>query len=148
MNLGFVVNNLGGCEQNFELLQLITKIGAETNKVSPYIFYQNLIPPMTPPNCFMMNIIGLSNFTGKAVCFSFDTAQIVLSNNSHTDNWLFLWDIPWLNQVMSYEACRSILDKFKIVVRSESHKKVVQNFTNRSDIYVAENMDELYKCLI
>jgi hypothetical protein len=148
MNLGFIVNNLGGCEQNFEILNLVTSIGAETNNISPYIFYQNLIPPMTPPNCFMMNIVGVSNFTGTAVCFNLDTAQILLYNNSHTDNWLFLWDIPWLTQVMAYDVCLDILSKFKIVVRSESHQTVVKNFTNREDIYIAKNMEELYKCLI
>jgi hypothetical protein len=94
-----------------------------------------------------MNISGLSSFDGKVVCFDLNSSESVYNNNSNTENWLYLWDLPWLGNLLNYTACLNLLNKFKIVARSESHKQNIENFTGRSDIYLAKDMDELYKCL-
>jgi len=148
MNLGIVVNNLGNSDQSLEVINLINYINEKDNKVSPCIFFQNNIPNIVDPNCLTMNISGLSNFKGKVVAFGLDSAQIVNENNSPTENWLFLWDLPWLYTVMSYEICQRMLSNFKILVRSESHKNNVENYTGRKDIQVIDTLDDLYKCLI
>lgn len=147
MNLAFIVQSLGVSEQNYDLTILVEKINSETNKIAPYIFFQNLFPPLANPKCVTMNISGLSNFSGKTVCFDLQTAQTVHNNNSNTENWLYLWDLPWLGNVLHYTACLDLLSNFKIVARSESHKRNIENFTGRSDIYLAKDMDELYTCL-
>jgi hypothetical protein len=58
-----------------------------------------------------------------------------------------MYDLPWTHAVIDYEKCLSLLKDFKLIARSETHKKNIENFTGRSDIYLAKNMDELYKCL-
>jgi hypothetical protein len=147
MNLAFIVNNLGVSEQNYQIINLVEKINKTTNHVIPHIFFENLAPPLVNPNCLTMNISGLSNFNGKVVCFDINSSQSVYNNNSNTENWLYLWDLPWLGNLLHYTACLNLLSKFKIVARSESHKQNIENFTGRSDIYLAKDMDELYKCL-
>jgi hypothetical protein len=94
-----------------------------------------------------MNISGLSGFTGVGVAFGLDGVDLLHKNNSNTENWVFFWDIPWLDMIVDFCACADILTNFKIVARSESHKKIIKNFTGRDDIYLIENMDELYTCL-
>jgi hypothetical protein len=147
MNLAFIVNNLGVSEQNYQIINLVEKINKTTNHAIPHIFFENLAPPLVNPNCLTMNISGLSNFGGKVVCFDINSAQSVYNNNSNTENWLYLWDLPWLGNLLHYTACLNLLSEFKIVARSESHKQNIENFTGRSDIYLAKDMDELYKCL-
>lgn len=147
MNLAFIVNNLGNSEKNYKLLKLINKINTESNKVIPSIYFQNVYPAISDVNCLSMNISGISNLKGQTISFDLESANIIINNNMNTINWLYLWDIPWTNSVVHYPICLELLSKFKLVARSESHKKIIENFTGRSDIYLAKDMDELYRCL-
>lgn len=147
MNIGFVVNNLSNSELAYDLLKTLHDRSGNSNDEAYYIFYQNITPPVMSLPCLGMNITGLSNFTGKAIALNIDSANVLMSNNSPTENYLYLWDIPWLGGVINYQACVELLKRFKIFVRSESHKKNVMNFTGRNDIVVAENINEVLKCL-
>jgi hypothetical protein len=142
MSLCFVVNSIGNSELSHDLLKFI-----EDKKINTCIFFQNNIPPIIPPQCTVMNITGLSGFTGTAVATDLDSAVILYNNNSNTDNWIYMYDLPWTHAVIDYEKSLSLLKDFKLIARSETHKKNIENFTGRSDIYLAKNMDELYKCL-
>ena len=142
MSTCFVVNNLGNSELSYDLLKFI-----ENKKLNTCIFFQNTLPPIISPKCMVMNITGLSGFTGTAIATDLDSAMVLHNNNSNTDNWIYLYDLPWTHSVIDYETCLFLLKNFKIITRSDSHKKNLENFTSRSDIYLAKNMDELYKCL-
>lgn len=148
MNLSFVVNNLGNSEQNYQMINLVNKIVSNNNKTVPNIFYHNIMPPVIPIQCLNMNISGLSGMTGKTVSFDIESAQTVIGTGTPTENWLYLWDLPWLYSVLNYPVALELLSKFKIAVRSDSHKINIENFTGRQDIFVAKDMDEFYKCLI
>jgi hypothetical protein len=147
MNIGLVVNNLGNSEQSYEVIQLANKISETSNSLVPSIFFQNIMPNILEPTCLCMNITGISNFKGKIVAFGLDSASVVVNNNTNTENWLVLWDIPWLYSIINYPVCIEILKKFKIIVRSQSHKNIVENYTGRTDIQMVEDMNELIKCL-
>ena len=108
----------------------------------------NTLPPIVIPNCLAMNISGLSNYNGTVVAVGIEAADIVRKNNSNTTNWLYMWDIVWMTNIVNYKTCIDILNDFKIVARSESHKKIIENYTGRKDILIAEDISELYKCLI
>lgn len=148
MNLSFVVNNLGNSEQNYQMIKLINNIIVKSNKIIPNIFYSNITPPIIPVNCLHMNISGLSGIDGKTISFDVDSALIVNNTGTPTENWLYLWDLPWLYSITNYPLCLDLLSKFKLVVRSESHKSNIENFTGRTDIIVAKDMEEFYSCLI
>jgi|LakMenEpi03Aug12_release.lakeMendotaPanAssembly.Ray.scaffolds.fasta_scaffold350981_3 hypothetical protein len=148
MNIGFIVNNLANSEQTCEIFNLVNKISLGSNKYIPQIFFQNVLNQVLPPPCLCMNITGISNFKGKAVAFGLDSAQVLFNNNANTENWLVLWDLPWLYNSINYPVCINLMKKFKLVVRSEDHKEIVKNFTGRDDILIAKNSDELLKCLI
>jgi hypothetical protein len=146
MNFAFVINNIGNSEVAYELLKFIHS--KEDSDFSPYIFFQNNYPPVMSSPCMTMNISGLVNFKGKAVAINLDCADILSKNNSVTENYLYLWDLQWLFNLVNYDAAMDILDNFKIIARSKAHKAIVENYTGRNDILLAETMDELYKCLI
>lgn len=148
MNIGFVLNNIGNSEFNYELIKTINGLKDISNKISPCIFYQNIVPPVITPCCFLMNLSGLSNYYGKLVVSEIEAASIVNNNNPTTENWYYLWDVEWLNSVVNYESCLNLLSGFKLVARSESYKTILRNFTGREDIVVAGTVEELFKCLI
>lgn len=147
MNLGFVVNDIGNSERNYKLLKLIDKIPDKNNDIIPYIFFQNIAPPAVEPSCLMMNILGITNFSGKVVAMDLESAQVVLNNNANTENWLFLWDLPWLHNVINYVSCLDILKNFNLIVRSEEHKLIIENYTGSNNIYLVKDMDDLLTCL-
>lgn len=147
MNIGFVINNLANSEFSYELLNQLHKETEKSNSNSYYIFYHNIMPPVMNIPCLAMNLTGLNGFQGKAVAFNIDSAEVLGKNNSHTDNYLFLWDLPWLSNVLNYEACLELLNKFKLIVRSQSHKDNLYNYCGREDIIVVNNMEELFKCV-
>ena len=148
MNIGFVLNNIGNSEFNYELITSLNKLKDTTNQISPCIFYQNIVPPVITPCCFLMNLSGLSNYYGKLVVSEIEGANIVNSNNPTTENWYYFWDIEWFDNLINYEAYVNLLSNFKLVVRSESYKTILRNFTGREDILVAGTTEELLKCLI
>ena len=39
------------------------------------------------------------------------------------------------------------MENFNIVVRSQSHKEIVENYTGKNNVRIIEDMDELIKCL-
>lgn len=147
MNIGFVVKDLGNSEVSYDLIKQIGEKSEQTNTISSYIFFQNLVPNLMIPYCMTMNITGLSNFTGHAVAIDLEPALILDNNISNTTNWIYITNLEWLNSILNFEICSKILENFKIVARSESHKKIIRNFTGRDDIYIAKDISELYTCL-
>jgi hypothetical protein len=147
MNIGFVVNNIGNSEFNYELIKTINGLKDISNQISPCIFYQNIVPPVITPCCFLINLSGLSNYYGKLVVSEIEAASIVNNNNSNTENWYYLWDVEWLDNVINYELYLGLLSNFKLAARSESYKNILRNFTGREDIVVANTVEELFKCL-
>jgi hypothetical protein len=147
MNIGFVVKNLGNSEMSHDLIKTIGKISDESNRITPYIFFQDLIPSVMTPYCMTMNSTGLSSFTGDVVAIDIESAMVLYNNISNTDNWIYFYNIHWLNAVVNFELCSKVLENFKIVARSESHKKIIRNFTGRDDIYIAKDMNGLFECL-
>jgi hypothetical protein len=148
MNIGFVINNIANSDLAFDLLNTLHTEGEKSNNNSYYIFYQNISPPVMSLPCLAMNITGLANFKGKAVALNLESAEVLSKNNSQTKNYLYLWDLPWLNSVVNYEMCVDLLNNFTVIVRSESHKQNLYNYTGRNDILIAESVTELLKCLI
>lgn len=147
MNIGFIVKDLGNSETIYDLIKEIGEASEKTNSISPCIFFQNLVPNLLIPYCLSMNITGLSNFTGHAVAIDLEAALLLDNNISNTTNWVYITNLEWLNSVLNFEICSKTLEGFKIVARSESHKKIIKNFTGRDDIYLAKDISELYKCL-
>ena len=143
MNIFFVVYDLSNSELSYDLIYNINK-----DKKLPYsIFFQSHTPPIIQPECLTMNVNGLSNMKGTAVAFDLASALVIKNTNCNTEKILYLYNIEWMSNGIDYIFAREILDQFKIFVRSDSHAKIVSNFTGRDDIIVKESMEEFFRCL-
>jgi|LakMenE01Jun11ns_1017448.scaffolds.fasta_scaffold9286384_1 hypothetical protein len=142
MNLGFVVNNLGNSELNYDLLKEINS----RPEISQCIFFQNHMPSILIPECLTMGVYGLSNFKGVAVAFDLQSASIISQTNCKTKNYLYLYNIEWLYASINYQAAIELLKNFTIFARSESHKKIIENYCGQ-EVKVVKSIKGLIECL-
>ena len=148
MNLTFLLNNIGNSDLTYHCLNLIDDLSSD-NKVSTGIIYKNLLPQLAKPKCITMNISALSYINGNVITTDLETAEILMKNRSNTNNYLYLWNIDWLYDVINYDAALNILNSFKLIARSERHKEIIENYSGIQNIPVVHdfNWSELQKCL-
>jgi hypothetical protein len=149
MNVTFLLNNLGNSDLTYNCLNLVSELSSD-NTVSTGIIYKNLLPQLSKPKCITMNISALSYINGNVIAMDLETADILMKNRSNTTNYLYLWNIDWLYDVINYDTALNILHSFKLIARSERHKEIITNFSGIQDIRVVNDFDkkELMSCLI
>lgn len=135
--IGFVVNNLIKSELSDKLIKLSRKNN------SFVIFLQNIQSAMNYQDCAIMNVTYLNGFDGKVIALDIDSAYLVSQSNLNAEKIILLWNLEWLYNILNYTEIVQLLDSFKIYVKSESHKKIVENFTGRGDINLIEDLEEL-----
>lgn len=134
---GFVANNLIKSELSDKLIKLSKKDN------SFVIFLQNIQSAMDYQNCAIMNVTYLNGFDGKIIALDIDSAYLVSQSNLNAEKIILLWNLEWLYNILNYTEIVQLLDSFKIYVKSESHRKIVENFTGRGDINLIEDLEEL-----
>lgn len=142
MTLSFVVNNLANSELAYNLIQSVNK----HPEVSSNIFFQNNLPTIIQPECLTMNLTGLSGLRGKAIAFDLESAMIIDNANINTENYIYLYDLEWLFKPINFVQAATLMNKFTVFARSESHSKVISNFLNKP-IAVIDSVENLFKCL-
>lgn len=149
MNVTFLLNNLGNSDLTYNCLNLVSELSSD-NTVSTGIIYKNLLPQLSKPKCITMNISALSYINGNVIAMDLETADILMKNRSNTTNYLYLWNIDWLYDVINYDTALNILYSFKLIARSERHKEIITNFSGIQNIRVVNDFDkkELMSCLI
>lgn len=135
--IGFVVNNLIKSELSDKLIKLSRKNN------SFVIFLQNIQSAMNYQDCAIMNVTYLNGFDGKVIALDIDSAYLVSQSNLNAEKIILLWNLEWLYNILNYTEIVQLLDSFKIYVKSESHKKIVENFTGRNDINLINDLEEL-----
>jgi len=65
----------------------------------------------------------------------------MLKTSNNADKYLYLWDIEWLDRVINHRVACDILrnDRLKIIARSESHAKIIENYCNVKPIGVVDD---------
>lgn len=134
---GFVANNLIKSELSDKLIKLSKKDN------SFVIFLQNIQSVMDYQNCAIMNVTYLNGFDGKIIALDIDSAYLINQSNLNAEKIILLWNLEWLYNIFNYTEIVQLLDNFKIYVKSESHRKIVENFTGRGDINLIEDLEEL-----
>ena len=142
MSIAYVVNNLGNSELNYDLLNEINL----RPDMSQFIFFQNHMVPIIIPECLTMSVYGLSGFKGKAVAFDLQSASVISQTNCKTENFLYLYNLEWLYSAINYPLAIDLLNNFNIFARSESHKRVIENYCD-AKVQVVDSVKGLIECL-
>lgn len=142
MSIAYVVNNLGNSELNYDLLNEVNS----RPDISQCIFFQNHMPSIIIPECLTMSVYGLSGFKGKAVAFDLQAASVIDQTNCKTENFLFLYNLEWLYTPINYPLAVELLSKFNVFARSESHKRIIENFCD-TEVQVVDSIKGFIECL-
>lgn len=142
MSVAFIVNNLGNSELNYDLIKEINS----RPDICSSIFFQNHMPSVLTPECLTMTVHGLSGFKGKAVAFDLQGASVIDQTNCKTDNFIYMYNLEWLYTTINYALATDLLSKFKIFARSDSHKKIIENYCD-NEVVVVKSIKGLFECL-
>jgi|TARA_R110002012_G_scaffold260919_2_gene442694 hypothetical protein len=132
MSVAALVDNLGPSQMSFYLIKRFNNLIKSVN-YAPVCFYNNLTRPVITPFFACMNIACLSTFNGVVLATSLETANTALQTCGKMDKYLYLWDLEWLRKPLDFDNVASVLrhPDLNIIARSEEHKRVIENYTNR-----------------
>tara|TARA_R110002020_G_scaffold134029_1_gene299089 strand:- start:687 stop:1151 length:465 start_codon:yes stop_codon:yes gene_type:complete len=135
-----VVEDMGPSQKSFYMIKEFNK-AASFRDMSICAFYHRPSMPVTKPFFSCRNIAFLSGYDGAAIATGLQEAQTLLKSHNNSDKYLYLWDIEWLTNPVNFSiACDVLLDKrLKIIARSESHAKVINNFCNKAPVGIVDN---------
>lgn len=131
-NIAAIVDNLGPSQSSFYLIKQFNDLIKNVD-YAPVCFYNNIVRPVTTPLFGCMNVSCLSSFEGPAISTSIETASLLLNTNSKLDRYIYIWDLEWLRAPLDFENTASIFrhPSLKIIARSQSHKNIIEHYTNK-----------------
>ena len=146
MNIAALVDNLSISQSSFYMIKNFNKL-AEDAQHDACCFYANLAVPPTNTMFATMHLYYSQNFHGALISDNIEMANVSLATYNNSDKYLYLWDIEWLRGPMSYEGTLNVLRNpfLKIIARSESHAKLIENFCNKKPCGIVEdwNIEQL-----
>jgi hypothetical protein len=133
ISVAALVDTLGPSQMSFYLIKRFNNLINDVN-YSPVCFYNNLTRPVITPFFSCMNIACMSTFKGVALATSLETANTALETCGRIEKYLYLWDLEWLRKPLDFDSASSVLKHpdLKIIARSEEHKRVIENYANKT----------------
>lgn len=142
MNISAIVKNLNASQKNYFLIKEFNKISANPN-FSCSIFVEQVGIPVTKPLFSCPAIAFFSGYKGKSIATTLEETVTMIRTATNSDMFLYLWDLEWLNNPVVYEQALLILlnDNLRIIARSESHAKIIENFCNKEVCGIVNNWE-------
>jgi len=131
--LGIFVSDLFASQLSFYSMCLGNKISKQN--IDYAIFFENLSHTPIQHSFSLMNIVYGYSWNGTAIATNLSTAQKLIKCPGPKRKIYYIWDLEWLryNPKLPYEFLASIYQhpSLELVVRSYSHKKIIENAWNR-----------------
>jgi hypothetical protein len=140
MQIAALVDNLGPSQSSFYLINEFNK-AALIPDACVSVFFLRPTVPVIPTMFSCKSVSFLSAYHGVAIATTLKDADILLKGNNNSDKYLYLWDMEWLTYPQNFEGVTKILldDRIKIIARSESHCKLINNYCNKHPIGIVDN---------
>ena len=121
------VDHTGYCSFNYEAFQAVNKRCELGEEVS--IATVNMTNQFIQLKTAIYNIVEMHSFSnGVLIASTIRNAKRVLSCSNTSKKVLYLYDIDWMNSIMSYSENYDVLTNKNLLVicRSESHQEVIE----------------------
>jgi len=143
INITAVVNDLGPSQKSFYFIKNFNELSRNPN-FSCSAFVCNIGVPVTKPLFSCSSVSFFSDYFGIAISTSIAEADMLLKSSNNSKKYLYLWDIEWLVKAMNYsQVCNILTEKrLKIIARSKSHAKIIENFCNKKPIGIVEDWNK------
>ncbi len=142
INISAVIEDLGTSQKAFYLIKEFNKISSDVN-VCASVFFERPAIPVTKPLFACRSISFLSAHNGTAIATTLQEADRLLKSNNSAKKYLYLWDLEWLEQPVYFSAACNVLrdERLRLIARSDSHAKVIENFCNKQICGIVDNWD-------
>ena len=140
MNIAGVLNNIGPSQKAFYMIKELNELAKDPdNSCAAFIELMGVCVIKPFFSCY--NIAFFSEYHGTAIATTLEEANIILQTSNNTNKYLYLWNLEWLNKPINYTAALDILlnPELKLIARSDSHAKVIENFCNKTPAGIVED---------
>lgn len=140
MKIAAIINDLGPSQKAFYLIKEFNRLCANA-KMSCTAFVNTCSAYVTKPLFSCMSIAFFSDFNGVAIATTVEEANSLLQSSNNSDKYLYLWDLTWTEHPVNHDAFCNILrdPRLKIIARSESHAKTIENFCNKKVVGIVDD---------
>ena len=140
--IGIMLSNLGSSQLAFYAIQHANKLAAE-NKADVALFYDTLVKPIIRPQTSIMNCVEVYDFPGLKIATQLHHASCLINVIFPGTIVYYVWDLEWLRGNTDYMRNMNILrnERLKLVARSESHAKNIENYCNKSVVAIVEDVN-------
>ena len=140
MKIATLINNIGPGQKSFYLIKEFNQLSKTTDNECA-VFLEIIGVPVTKPLFPCFSVAFFAEYNGIAIATTLEEASIMLKTSNNADKYLYLWDIEWLDKVINHKNACKILrdDRLKIIARSESHAKTIENYCNIKPIGVVDD---------
>ena len=142
INISAVIEDLGTSQKAFYLIKEFNKISSNVN-VCASVFFERPAIPVTKPLFACRSISILSAHNGTSIATTIQEADRLLKSNNNAKKYLYLWDLEWLEQPVYFSSACNVLrdERLRLIARSDSHAKVIENFCNKQICGIVDNWD-------
>lgn len=140
MQIGICISNIAPNQLTYEITNsLNAAVKARALKDDVVIFYENRGLYFPTPMCSQMGMSETWGFDGILIATSISTAEKIARAPSQHNKYLFAYNLEWLNQqLFAYEPLVGLVGQFRIITRTEEHKKLWLNNFNQEPFGVLE----------
>lgn len=140
LNLHALINDLSISQKSFYLIKEFNRCIDNTDVSTGVFHIRGSVPPVEP--LFGCKSVGfLNSYHGVLIATTLEEAEIALNTSNNSKKFLYLWDLDWLRKPVMFMPAMHILrdDRLKIIARSTSHAKVIENFCNKPVCGIVDN---------
>ncbi len=144
--ISFLIANSGASQMSFYLINELNKFFSKDSQIDPIVYYEDRHRNCVPPNFSMMQISEAWFQPGPIIATSISTAKSLIEFTS-PEKFFYVWDLEWIRntpaQSVQYENFKDVYTNksLKLIARSQSHKKLIENCFNRDVDYTVENFN-------
>jgi hypothetical protein len=138
MKISTVIDNIGPSQNSFYLIKEFNKLTKDVNN-SCSVFINRITSPVTKPLFPCLSIAFFQEYSGTVIATTLKEAETVLKTSNNTEKYLYLWEMEWLTGAINHKTACDIMKNFKIIARSDSHAKVIKNFSNIEPVGIVDD---------
>lgn len=143
INISAVIEDLSVSQKSFYLIKEFNKMLENTSISTSVFFLKPSIPP-TKPMFACRSTYGLSDYHGVAISTNLQETRVMLNSTNASDKYFYVWDLEWLENSLYFEQVMRVMrdKRLKIIARSESHAKAIENFCNKKPVAIVDNWNK------
>jgi hypothetical protein len=141
--IGFIVNNLGGNQQAFYLINYINSAIVK-NRDDITIFYEIPVIPCIGTNFGIMQLNEAYGYDGVLIANNLMLADKMAYFPGTKEKYFYVWDLEWLRIAnKNFHILHPMYNNplYKLIARSHEHSKIISDCWNTEVVGVVDDFN-------